>query len=383
MKSVRITYLVVLLLCFCYMVMIADYVSFLTMCAALLLPVLLAAQALLLHGKIKACYPQQSNFTIDAGQSLELHIKVENTGLVPLSMGQLLLLCENQLTGQADRVKVRFRLGSFGKAECVLHLQSNTCGRLNLRVKRFGCYDALGLFQVKGKFLNEPPEVLVLPEVYSLSCGFTKVESSDYESSTFSKHRPGDDPSEVFGIREYRPGDLQRSIHWKLSSKQEQLIVKEFSLPIRFGIVLLAELCRENPVQLCRELSALFSVSVFFTQAGQPHRILWYDSMLDDLCEAAITEPEQIPETMTMLLHAGGCADGRALSCFLGGAPVRGVDKFCYFTTSWSVDSKELMDQNPLNDTKIFLFGEGTQSEENMIVFGTRPVEQVLDGVTL
>ena len=62
MKSVRILYLVVLALCFSYMVMIADYISFLTLCAALLLPVLLAVQALLLRGKITAVCPEHADF---------------------------------------------------------------------------------------------------------------------------------------------------------------------------------------------------------------------------------------------------------------------------------------------------------------------------------
>ena len=43
------------------------------------------------------------------------------------------------------------------------------------------------------------------------------------------QNRKGNDPSEIFDIREYVPGDDIRSIHWKLSSKTDTLILKEAS----------------------------------------------------------------------------------------------------------------------------------------------------------
>lgn len=46
--------------------------------------------------------------------------------------------------------------------------------------------------------------------------------------------KSGTDVSEVFGLREYREGDTLQSIHWKLSGKMHQLIVREFGRPVNY-----------------------------------------------------------------------------------------------------------------------------------------------------
>ena len=43
--------------------------------------------------------------------------------------------------------------------------------------------------------------------------------------------RIGMDSQEIFDTRYYRQGDLLKNIHWKLSAKADDLLVKEFSMP--------------------------------------------------------------------------------------------------------------------------------------------------------
>lgn len=47
----------------------------------------------------------------------------------------------------------------------------------------------------------------------------------------FRQSRKGSDPGETFENREYVPGDDIRSIHWKLSSKTDQLIIRRRAHP--------------------------------------------------------------------------------------------------------------------------------------------------------
>ena len=59
---------------------------------------------------------------------------------------------------------------------------------------------------------------------------------SDCESIEYSAYRSGSDMSEVFGIREYREGDSIRNIHWKLTGKCDDIMIKLPSLPVgKFG----------------------------------------------------------------------------------------------------------------------------------------------------
>src|SRR3989442_6729078 len=50
--------------------------------------------------------------------------------------------------------------------------------------------------------------------------------------------------TEVFGVREYRPGDLLRRIHWRSSARHGELIVREYEPP---GVRTLAIICDPTP----------------------------------------------------------------------------------------------------------------------------------------
>ena len=53
--------------------------------------------------------------------------------------------------------------------------------------------------------------------------------------------------TEMFGVREYRPGDPLRRIHWRSSARHGELIVREFEPP---GVQTLGIFCDPNPSTL-------------------------------------------------------------------------------------------------------------------------------------
>lgn len=61
------------------------------------------------------------------------------------------------------------------------------------------------------------------------------------EADVYDDFHPGDDPSEIFGVREFRAGDKMQSIHWKLSAKSDDLLVRENSQPKACPLVFLLE----------------------------------------------------------------------------------------------------------------------------------------------
>ena len=58
--------------------------------------------------------------------------------------------------------------------------------------------------------------------------------------------KKGQDISEVSGLREYVPGDSMNSIHWKLSGKLDELIVREFGQPSNYNTLILYEMMKRN-----------------------------------------------------------------------------------------------------------------------------------------
>lgn len=78
------------------------------------------------------------------------------------------------------------------------------------------------------------------------------------------QNRKGNDLSEIFDIREYVPGDDIRSIHWKLSSKTDTLILKEASDPSHYNVVILPDFGRKQLGETvsAREVNAAVGIGV-------------------------------------------------------------------------------------------------------------------------
>ena len=88
--------------------------------------------------------------------------------------------------------------------------------------------------------------------------------------------RPGGGPGEDYDLRLYRPGDPLRSVHWKLSSKREALVVKEVLEPRRAAIVLTYDHFGP-PEELDAALERLCALSRWLLARGRPHHIRWAD----------------------------------------------------------------------------------------------------------
>ena len=146
-------------------------------------------------------------------------------------------------------------------------------------------------------------------QLNSRYCGMLNiyVDKIIEESSKFSETQPGDDPSEVFDLREYVPGDKLNRIHWKLSSKKDEFIVKDYSLPVDVPCTLFLNLvCYEDsdytlPV-FDALLESLLSISRFMLENERVHNIVYYDSLLKKFNEVTVTDHDILSETISRII---------------------------------------------------------------------------------
>ena len=98
--------------------------------------------------------------------------------------------------------------------------------------------DPLGFFRFRRKGANG--EIgLVLPRFASLS---SRPQARELEASV-SAPRSGSG-MELFGVREYRPGDPLRRIHWRSSARLGELVVREYEPP---GVQTVGIFCDPHP----------------------------------------------------------------------------------------------------------------------------------------
>ncbi len=120
-------------------------------------------------------------------------------------------------------------------------LQMDLCGETDIRCVSARVWDPLGLFSaVCAEFPEARTMCYPRPADLDLSVSDDVVGSVNTEG--LIQNRKGSDPSETFDTREYVPGDDIRTIHWKLSSKTEDFIVRESSEPSHYDVVLLPDM---------------------------------------------------------------------------------------------------------------------------------------------
>jgi uncharacterized protein (DUF58 family) len=98
--------------------------------------------------------------------------------------------------------------------------------------------DPLGLFRCR-RVRPDAEVALVLPRFTSL---VARAEVRELEAS-IAAPRAGSG-TEMFGVREYRPGDPLRRIHWRSSARHGELVVREYEPP---GVQTLGIFCDPAP----------------------------------------------------------------------------------------------------------------------------------------
>lgn len=125
-------------------------------------------------------------------------------------------------------------------------------------------------------------KITVLPEIYNLNSLYKLNIINTNESSIFSKYKRGDDPSEIFDLKNYLPGDKPNRIHWNLSLKQDNLIVRHYSQPVNSSILVALDfngIASEKNIRSLDTVSEVFaSISFLLIDNEIPFKLTFYNS---------------------------------------------------------------------------------------------------------
>ena len=142
---------------------------------------------------------------------------------LPLSRVRVNILIENLFTGDVEKKTVTLKRVYNTRAE--LPLPTALCGQLRCTLISCECKDLLGLFSIKRKSGSVSVNCLVMPPVKGPAAPIN-IDAA-LNAVSVLKPKYGGGYSEEHDLREYRPGDTVNSIHWKLSSKTDKVIVRE------------------------------------------------------------------------------------------------------------------------------------------------------------
>ena len=180
------------------------------------------------------------------GKRLPLQISIETNGFRLLCAKNVVAETDihNAMLGKTQSQRMVFELRSSAN---VFEYESEIlqCGCIKITCDNVYITDIFGLFSVKTSHFKIS-DITVYPENINLSVILSKATIGATKDDGFMQNRKGSDPSEMYDIREYVPGDDLRSIHWKLSGKMDNLILRQASEPTHYQAILMPDFGFDN-----------------------------------------------------------------------------------------------------------------------------------------
>ena len=115
----------------------------------------------------------------------------------------------------------------FRTHERQVPLEARHVGQYQAGLKALEIQDVFGLFRMRMKIRDREGVLTVLPRPFDIEK--PRVTVGDDGSAPLA--RTQEDYNAPEDVRAYQPGDAMKRIHWKLSSRKRELLVRRFEVP--------------------------------------------------------------------------------------------------------------------------------------------------------
>ncbi len=241
----------------------------------------------------------------EKGQVIPVGILVRNRSAVPSVHVKAVIQVENYFTGERKQFSSEQNVLRNRTQRMEVCFRAYDCGNIIVSLKSCCVYDLLYLLRRtwKGK---EQQTIGILPECHLLPVEVTRKTREFIAEDTmeYSDRESGDDPSEIYQVREYREKDSLRDVHWKLSAKVDELLVKEHGRPRGCVVLVWLDLQLNGKKKISPVfLEAAASLTMSLWEAECVHMVAWYDKEQQKVRKHRVSKEEQLYELLNQLLH--------------------------------------------------------------------------------
>lgn len=291
--------------------------------AAVLLPLFFACILIREKRKLKLSlvftpYPKEQTGDYPVG------ILAENPAGISLPRLWVKIQVRNMATGKKKWVKAEGKIPAKGETELTGRLKEPEFGMWQAQCKSVRLFDWTDCWYLPLK-VKEQKQVMVFPAVYEMRIRIgirTRLFWSDAEQ--YHPQVSGDDPSETLRLREYQKGDRMNRIHWKLTAKNDELIVAEMGMPMGCNVVIFLD---AQPDAMKKEefrayWETLHSIAQELLAQECAYYLVWKDKKYQgQLCRKAVRKVEDLLDFWCEISPAGmerGAEPGAYAGAFPG-----------------------------------------------------------------
>ena len=174
--------------------------------------------------------------TVHRGDDVELLLRVRHRGHIPIAPVTLEL---TSLSGEQSReIRLKDQPGRLQSLKMQIHAAH--VGVFDSGIRACRVEDLLGIFQITKKREETLYSLTVLPQIFETN----PLKPAPGDPGSEMMARATEDLSAPSEIRAYQPGDAMKKIHWKLSVRKGELMVRKFDEPVLQEILILMDCSR-------------------------------------------------------------------------------------------------------------------------------------------
>lgn len=328
-----VAYIIVLLLTLSFNIFFEGYLSFFVLLIFLFLPVISFILTLIQKRYISVAVYSQDK-TYHKGQAVQIKISTSNRLKIFTGKVKICVSVKNNMFGTFSKNTLTMALGAYEQS-VILKYICNHCGRHLCSIEKAKIYDFLSLFSFRIKDIkNSECDFYIIPQISEITVNAPSALIDESDSNEYSKTESGDDPSEIFDLREYKEGDRISRINYRLSDKLDTLIIKDFGLPIAQSVLIMVDLCKNIKEADCLVSELCSAINSLLNQEIRC-KVRWYNS---ETAQIAVTELNSKNDFQIFLNQFLSCAKIQDASFVLADFSVQqrsaNYTKIFYFCTA-------------------------------------------------
>ncbi|MCM1283497.1 MAG: DUF58 domain-containing protein [Muribaculaceae bacterium] len=250
-------------------------------------------------------------FLADKPATLPLCVAIANDSVLPLSHLEITLSISSFFYPKEQREKLILPAYARKTTTNSFPISYTKSGCYRAKLLQLSTYDFLRLFRFS-RTADTETEVVIMPCANGETGRHSVIYAEGFDEFEETSAK-GNVSSNVTDVREYRPGDRLQKIHWKLTARTDDLMVKENEATASNRFVVLTELYQPHPANagtddrsldiLDTALDYTFMLGKELLQAGECFFLTFYSIKRADFSSFFIRSLEEFYDALTQLFY--------------------------------------------------------------------------------
>lgn len=258
---------------------------------------------------VKVLLPQTQ---VLRGEKFQLRGELTNESRLPVP--QLMVRLAVRVYPEQEELLLQGKLMLDGRERGWLcfQLDSTHCGCLEIRPEQLTVTDFLGIFARRCRIDGDEKHLLfILPELLRENQSIPDLQGI-FPAEDADSQRQGSDTADPYRIRSYQEGDSLKLVHWKLTARLNQLMVREMADSAEKLTWLFLNLqekpglppVRRNPEAWDHFVETVASASASLLKTEKRHMVLWFDGASGTIVRQLVSDETSLQEMLCGLLRA-------------------------------------------------------------------------------